>query len=194
VADLPSDDLSLEQRAAEREADAAGLYAPPREDALPPPLPGPSADTAMSPGLVGFLTLLCTSVVSSVVAGVLMAVWCEISPDGTGFLAGLGEAIFAMLSWMALSAFALLAGIALAVGLLGRKRQVGSSHVIIVAILGLLATVVCFLPEPKDTFVSRGFMSLLCEAFTVGMTYAALRAAGKRWLGPPPPPRGMALD
>lgn len=170
---------------AAREADAAELYAPPLGGApLPPePLPPGAERSGPSPALMGFLTLLVTVPVSASVAGGLMALWHEITPIGKGFLAGLGEALFAVFATMALSVFALLASIPLAVGVLGQSGTVSRGGWLTISVLGVAALVVCFLPTPPSTFAIRGFLGVFSELITVGLTFAALRFTRRSLLG-----------
>lgn len=186
---IPSEERA--RRAIEREVEAASFYAPPAED-RPPPAARPSPGIGPSPFLVGFLTLLATTFVSSLVAGGAMWLWYETTPIGTGFLAGLSETIMAFLSWIALTMFALLSGMAVAAGQLGRAREVSATGWGVTIVLAIGAAVVCFLPEPTSTFARRGMLGLAVQAISLLLTWLSLRFAGRKWLGPPLSPSSDA--
>jgi hypothetical protein len=177
--------------AAERDAESAELYAPPGDDKALPSDPFP-ARPAHSPGLVGFVALLFTSALCSAIAAGFMGFWYNITPIKSGFLSGLEETILAFLGWAALSMFALLCGILLAAGILGRDGKVAPFAWALTVVLAILAALVCFIPEPRSTFVARGLLGLFSEAITLGLTMIVLRFARRTYIGPPPPPPWMA--
>lgn len=174
---------------AERDAASAELYAPPREDKALPSDAFPVRRA--SPGLVGFLALLATTAVSSILAAGLMVFWYDITPIKKGFLSGLEETILAFFGWAAVSGFALLGGIFCAAGILGREGKVSALGWALTAVLAILAALVGFIPEPESTFAIRGLFVLFGEAITLLLTLAVLRFARRRYIGPPPPPPWM---
>lgn len=178
----PSETLAT---AAEQDAEAAQIYAPPRDEPLAPP-PLAASAPAQSPVLLGFLTLLITTAISSAVAAGLMSFWYGLTPIRPGFLSGLEETIMAVLGWIALSAFALLGGVAMAAGLLGSERRVSGTGKVLTVLLAVVAAAVCFLPSPESTFALRGVLGLFSEAVTLALTHAALTYARRRYLPPLP--------
>jgi hypothetical protein len=175
---------SAQDSRAREEEEAASFYAPPREDKPPPDL-APQV-SGISPGGLGFLTLLCTSPVTITISCMAMVLWYEITPKSSGFLSGLGEAIMAFLSSAALCGFAVMSGIALAVGLLGRARRVWGGGIAVIGLFATVTTVVCFLPERStDTgYITRGLIGLGVQAVCLGINLLALRFAGRKWLPP----------
>ncbi|MEZ4298556.1 MAG: hypothetical protein R3B70_26630 [Polyangiaceae bacterium] len=177
--------------AALHEAEAAEIYAPPREDKLTEAAPPEVPPGGHSPILVGFLTLLFTSTVSSAAAGGLMVLWYNMTPIGGGFLSGLGETILGILCWIALSVFAVLGGLCFAAGILGREGKVSVAGWVVATFFALCAGAICFIPDPKSTFVLRGFLGVLAILVTSGLTIGLLTAARRRFIGPPPPPEWL---
>jgi hypothetical protein len=174
----------------ERDAESAELYAPPRED-RPPPEDAFAPKNTKSPGLVGLLALLLTTSVSSAAAAGLMVFWYNITPISSGFLSGLKETILAFLAWSALSAFALVGGIFLATGVLSQDGKMHPLATALTVVLAVGAGVVCFIPDPAETYVYRGLLGLLSLVITFGLTMGVLKYARRRYMGPPPPPPWM---
>jgi hypothetical protein len=149
--------------------------------------------STLSPFMRAVVTLAIVVSLTSGVAYGLMFLWAELEHGDAVGLERMGWGIVLGLSWIVLSAFSLASGIAMALGLLGRRGKVSPAAWALMAICALGGGVFCFKFGAATDGSLRGWLGLFSEAISFISLLTALSYARDKWAKPPggPPNSGL---